>query len=186
MANCSHMIHNDVFGQQNKSTSTDTVILGAGVIGLATAYYLALACSSSESQTAIPPRARIIVIEPSSHICPAASSQATGGLSDFGFDSGTAELGKLSDALFQEISEKGDFGFSDAKVYRVTPESFTGTPKPPNCWGPVSPVDVSVSELPGWVRRREDVGAELMSGPPHGVHLYGYLALSFGFMLMSQ
>ena len=116
----------DSLDKKNKITSTDTVILGAGVIGLATAYYLALAFSSSKSQTATPPRARIIVIDPSSHICLAASGQATGGLGDFGFGPETAELGKLSYALFQEIAEKASLASAMRKCIESLPKASQG------------------------------------------------------------
>jgi len=80
--------------QRDTLRGDDTVILGAGVIGLATAYQLALAHRKTANTTS-KPHSRIVVIERAAHISPAASGQATGGLGDFGFASGVADLGAL-------------------------------------------------------------------------------------------
>jgi glycine/D-amino acid oxidase-like deaminating enzyme len=137
-------------------TSTDTIILGAGVIGLVTAYHLALSLSSTTpSSPTTPLEPNMIVIEPSAHISPAASGQATGGLGDFGLGPETVALGKLSFEMFQELARSGageKFGFSELVVYRVAPKDFTGTPKPADNWGPEAPVDVELDELPEWVK----------------------------------
>lgn len=148
--------------------SSDTVVFGAGVIGLSTAYYLALAVQNTA-------KAKIVVVEPSAHIAPAASGQATGGLGNFGFGPETAELGSLSYALFQDLAGKAgreQFGFSDLSVYRTIPEDFAGTPNPPDSWGPAPPVEKPVSALPDWIQARGDWKVKQIAGFPHAAHLY--------------
>jgi hypothetical protein len=156
-------------------SSVDTVILGAGVIGLGTAYQLALALKATDQATSDIPRPRIVVVEPADRITPAASGQATGGLGNFGFGPHTAELGVFSYALFQKMafpSGPEKFGFSYSTVYRISPENFTGASKPPNDWGPAPPVDKPLSALPSWIRPKSSWTVQLIAGPPHAAHLY--------------
>ncbi|CAN9139305.1 unnamed protein product [Alternaria alternata] len=160
---------------KDESLKTDTVILGAGVIGLATAYQLALAHRENAKAESTSPGSGIIVVERSAHISPAASGQATGGLGDFGFATGVAELGVLSYDLFQKVAFPGgpaEFGFSESTVYRITPDNFTGTPKPADDWGPTPPVEQPLSALPDWVKPKKHWSVQRMSGPPHASHLY--------------
>jgi glycine/D-amino acid oxidase-like deaminating enzyme len=156
-------------------TATDTVILGAGIIGLATAYHLALSLSSTTpSSPTTPLQPSILVIEPSAHICPAASGQATGGLGDFGLGPETAALGKLSFEMFQELARSGageKSGFSELVVYRVALKEFKGRMKPSDEWGPERPVDVEMDELPEWVRLGRECRVQRVSGAEHGAHL---------------
>ncbi|KAI4693542.1 uncharacterized protein J4E88_001915 [Alternaria novae-zelandiae] len=151
----------------------DTVILGAGVIGLATAYQLALAHRKTVNATTRP-HGKIIVIERAAHITPAASGQATGGLGDFGFASGVADLGVLSYKLFQELALANgmkEFGFSESTIYRIIPDDFTSMPKPSDSWGPTPPVKQPLSALPDWVKTESHWSVQRMAGPPHASHL---------------
>lgn len=75
-----------------------TVILGAGIIGLSTAYHLALALRNQNTP--------IIVADPSSEICGGASGQCEGALGEFGFDQQTEPLGKLSYRLYSEMAAR--------------------------------------------------------------------------------
>ncbi|KAI4698248.1 uncharacterized protein J4E84_001384 [Alternaria hordeiaustralica] len=159
--------------QRDVSTGDDTVILGAGVIGLATAYQLALAHRKTVNATSRPP-GKIIVVERAAHISPAASGQATGGLGDFGFASGVADLGVLSYRLFQELALANgmeEFGFGESTIYRVIPDNFTGTPKPTDSWGPSPPMDQPLSALPDWIRPKSHWSVQRMTGPSHASHL---------------
>lgn len=154
---------------------TDTVILGAGVIGLATAYQLALAFRASTENGGKSTGPKIVVIEPASHVAPAASGQATGGLGDFGLQKHRAELRILSYDLLEKLAfphGAKQFRYSDSHVYRVTPENFTGVPKPPDNWGPSAPVGQPLSALPKWIRSKDSWRVQLMAGPPHAAHLY--------------
>jgi hypothetical protein len=160
--------------QEDELLGADTVILGAGVIGLATAYQLALAHREAVKATSRP-LGKIVVVERAAHVSPSASGQATGGLGDFGFATGVADLGVLSYELFQQVafpSGPEEFGFSESTVYRITPDNFTGTPKPADDWGPTPPVEQPVSALPDWVMPKRHWSVQRMSGPAHGSHLY--------------
>ena len=160
--------------QRDLLNGDDTVILGAGVIGLATAYQLALAHRETANATTRL-HGRIIVVERAAHISPAASGQATGGLGDFGFASGVADLGALSYRLFQELALANgvkEFGFSESTIYRIIPEDFTGTPKPPDTWGPSPPSERPVSALPDWIKPRSNWSVQRIAGPSHASHLY--------------
>ncbi|KAL4821138.1 FAD dependent oxidoreductase [Aspergillus spinulosporus] len=158
--------------QAPKPPAEGTVILGAGVIGLSTAYYLALALN--ETTTPKPP---IVVIEPSHDVCPAASGEATGGLGDFGFSVQTSPLGSLSYSLHQALAAAyggtEQYGFSDLAIYRLSPEGFKGNYSPPDSWGPSAPVRKSPGDLPPWVRVQpdEDWAVHLMAEAPHAAHL---------------
>jgi len=166
--------------QRDVLKGDNTVILGAGVVGLATAYQLALAHQEAASATSRPP-GKIIVIERAAHISPAASGQATGGLGDFGFASGVTDLGALSYRLIQEVALANgmeEFGFTESTIYRIIPDNFTDTPKPPDTWGPGPPVEQPVSALPDWIKPRSHWSVQRMAGTPHASHLYVYLSIS--------
>ncbi|CAN9168150.1 unnamed protein product [Alternaria alternata] len=155
--------------QKDEYERSSTVILGAGVIGLATAYQLALTGKANSTYPG-----RIIVVESATHISPSASGQATGGLGNFGFATGVADLGVLSYDLFQKVafpSGPEEFGFSGSTIYRVTPDNFTGAPKPPDNWGPAPPIEQSLSALPDWILPKSHWSVQRISGPPHGSHI---------------
>lgn len=112
-----------------------TVILGAGIIGLSTAYYLALALKES-STASLPCQPKVVVVEPSHDICPGASSGATGGLGDFGFSDAVSLLGDFSYSLHKDLAltyqGRKNWGFRDQNVFRVTPKDFKGDLSPPD------------------------------------------------------
>ncbi|PGH29198.1 hypothetical protein GX50_08061 [[Emmonsia] crescens] len=151
-----------------------TVIIGAGVIGLSTAYYLALALNETTSY--MPPSVPDIVVIDSSHdICSGASGEATGGLGDFGFSSDTAPLGTLSYQLHKELASKYNgrekYKFSDLGILRVSPNNFTGKPSPPDTWGPSPPGDKTISDLPPWINPSNDWNVQSLAEAPHAAHL---------------
>ncbi|KAI4959202.1 hypothetical protein J4E86_002924 [Alternaria arbusti] len=159
--------------QRDTLKGDHTVILGAGVIGLATAYQLALAHQEAANATTRP-HGKIIVVERAAHISPASSGQATGGLGDFGFASGFADLGVLSYKLFQELAPANgtkEFGFSESMIYRIIPDNFTGSPQSPDSWGPSPPVEQPVSGLPDWIRSKGHWSVQRVAVPPHTSHL---------------
>ena len=166
----------------------DTVILGAGDIGLATAYQLALAHQKAANAKSRPP-GKIVVVERAAHISPAASGQATGGLGDFGFAGGVTDLGVLFYELFQELAvTKGmkDFGFSESTIYRIIPDNFTGTSQPPDTWGPGPPVEQPVSGLPDWIRPKSHWSMQRVAGTPHASHLYVHLLITMASRLTNK
>ena len=97
----------------NNGFPDGVIIIGGGIIGLSTAYSLALdlkeAAQSSPQQDRrnVP---NITLVESSDRLCPAASSQATGGLGDFGFgtdrSAGVAGVGSLSYEMHVDMAAK--------------------------------------------------------------------------------
>lgn len=77
-----------------------TAILGAGIIGLSTAYYLSLSPSHTPSS--------IHLIDPSPELFASASGFAGGFLASDWFGPSTASLGALSFKLHQDLAEKYD------------------------------------------------------------------------------
>ncbi|KAJ5717571.1 hypothetical protein N7488_003217 [Penicillium malachiteum] len=152
-----------------------TVILGASVIGLSTAYYLALSLKEN-SAASLPCRPKVVVVEPSHDICPGASGTATGGLGDFGFSNAVSLLGELSYSLHKDLAlayqGRKYWGFRDQDVYRVAPKNFKGDPSPPDSWGPVPPLETDLSSLPDWIKTSDDWSVQLLAPAPHSSHMY--------------
>lgn len=105
-----------------------TVILGGGIIGLSTAYHLALASSSrntgpnnvtlTPTPTTVTPAS--IIVADLSTICRAASGQCEGALGEFGLEPLIAPLGKLSYRLYSELSRANTkIGYSSLIVHTV-------------------------------------------------------------------
>jgi hypothetical protein len=159
-----------------ESRPESTVILAAGIIGLSTAYYLSAAMNETISPSSSGLQPAIVVIEPSHDICPGASGEATGGLGDVGFSTETSPLGSLSYSLHKELASKyggrEKYGFRDLSVFRVSPKSFTGSPSPPDSWGPSPPVEKNISNLPNWINPSEDWAVHSLADAPHAAHLY--------------
>jgi glycine/D-amino acid oxidase-like deaminating enzyme len=85
------------------------VIIGGGLIGLSTAYSLALTLNESSKPDNRCHMPKFTIIESSDRLCPAASSQATGGIGDFGFGSGNtgvAGVGSLSFKMHVDMAAK--------------------------------------------------------------------------------
>ena len=105
----------------NPAETTSTVILGAGIIGCATAYYL------SHSGNTKPDT--IHIVEASPELFASASGKAGGFLASDWFSPATASLGALSFNLHKELADeyggKENWGYS-----RSTGTSLTeGKPK---------------------------------------------------------
>ncbi|KAI9669636.1 MAG: hypothetical protein M1831_007332 [Alyxoria varia] len=80
------------------TTSSNTVILGAGIIGTSTAYYL--------SQSSNTPARSIHLVEATPSLFSSASGYAAGFLASHWFGPETASLGELSFRLHRELAEK--------------------------------------------------------------------------------
>lgn len=143
------------------STSQDAaVVLGGGVIGLSTAYYLALALDETRPGNAFK-KHPIYIVESSKDVCDGASGQATGGLGDFGFGPETAPLGLFSFRLDQELTTNADgkntYYYSPLNIFRVSPiGNSSGANYSTDTWGPWPPQPVDLDVLPAWVRRSPD------------------------------
>lgn len=121
-----HLRYSDpsfVENEKAKKPSRDVVILGGGVIGLLTAYYLALSLQKSARLTPSGPgdqRPHITIIDSSDRLYAAASSQATGSLGyseEKESKTGRAGLACLSYRqhvrLAEQYNGKDEYGWSD-------------------------------------------------------------------------
>lgn len=99
----------------NTYSMTTTVILGSGIIGLSTAYYL------SEHQ----PGSSIHLVEPSSELFASASGFAGGFVAKDWFQSSVASLGELSfeehEKLAQQENGKEKWGYSKTVTINYDP-----------------------------------------------------------------
>ncbi|EMD40494.1 hypothetical protein CERSUDRAFT_91225 [Gelatoporia subvermispora B] len=117
-----------------------TVILGSGIVGLSTAYYLAALTndnnaassspsSSASSSTASPPPAphTIHLVEPAPRLFASASGNAAGFLAKDWFAPALAPLGALSFDLHRELADKHDgrrrWGWAESVSYSLDWES---------------------------------------------------------------
>ncbi|KAF2809093.1 FAD dependent oxidoreductase [Mytilinidion resinicola] len=142
-----------------------TVILGGGIIGLSTAYYLALAEQDRKSQSAhAPTQGSIIVVDPSTAICSGASGQNEGVIGTTGFKNEVEALAKLSYDLFAAIASENDgherFGYSSLKIHAVFSHGYD--PSNPKLPLPVVK-QVELSDLPKWLKPRSTWQAGLIS-----------------------
>ena len=96
-----------------------TVILGGGIIGLSTAYYLSLARPPSADNN--PP---IHVVDSSHSLLLSASGYAGGFVADNWFSPASASLGSLSFKLHRELAEKHNgqdlWGYTGSHVYSLS------------------------------------------------------------------
>lgn len=95
----------------------DTVVLGAGIIGLSTAYYLAKLSKDSGVEHAIH------IVEPCPQLFSSASGKAGGFLAKDWFNPTMAPLGELSFRLHQELAEqhngRAKWGYSPSISYSL-------------------------------------------------------------------
>ncbi|KAI9722510.1 MAG: hypothetical protein M1828_004757 [Chrysothrix sp. TS-e1954] len=146
------------------SNSSNTVIIGSGVIGLATAYNLALLQSPSRHGSAS-------VVDPSSTLCPGASGQAKSNLGDFGFEPCVEELGEASFLMHRQLASEKDgavaYGYAPLNVWKVSPRRdahYAHVQKPPG-------VDVLRPELPRWLNVSPDWDVLQVADHAHASHL---------------
>ncbi|KAK3944661.1 FAD dependent oxidoreductase [Diplogelasinospora grovesii] len=142
-----------------------TVILGAGILGLSTAYHLALAAneSSSVGHSRHGGDVNIVVADPASAICSGASGQCEGALGLFGFPKEITPLAELSYRLYARLAEEKDgrrqFGYSPMILHAI----FSGKYDPAN---PRLPFPVKrqedLSDLPCWLKVQSSWAAGLM------------------------
>ena len=151
----------------------DTVILGAGIIGTSTAYYL------SDGQDAT---SRIHLVEASPQLFASASGYAGGFLAKDWFSQPVAQLGALSFALHKELAEQHGgrerWGYSPSIGTSASDGGATGgspvsghgwminggsraqvSNKTHEFWG----VEEGRDEGPKWLARREAMEVEMIS-----------------------
>lgn len=149
---------------------TGAVILGAGIIGTSTAYYL--------SQSPQHARDSIHLIDPCPELFASASGKAGGFLAEDWFDPATAELGELSFRLHRELAEEYDgkkhWGYSRSTASSVTVVAAPGKKKKRKSWleHGGSRAAVATADLvehytdgsgPGWMRKWEGNRVETIS-----------------------
>lgn len=143
------------------------VILGGGIIGLSTAYYMALADCQRMSDNTIQHNS-IVVVDPSSEICAGASGQNEGALGDIGFRDKVMPLANLSYKLHAQIATdnkgRNKFGFSELRIHTVFSKGYD--PSNPRLPFPVKEQE-SLSKLPSWLKVPPTWQAGLISDGSH-------------------
>lgn len=160
--------------------SQPTIVLGAGLIGVSTAYYLSSPSSSSSSQ----PGQNIHLIDPSPTLFTSASGFAAGFLSRSWFPAPLRALGELSFDLHTELAQKEGgrekWGWCEARsVSFVEDEDAEEEKERPEDWlmsddwlaAGVSRAEAAKSELgwkkgsgPEWLRRARGRETRVLSG----------------------
>jgi glycine/D-amino acid oxidase-like deaminating enzyme len=160
--------------------SQPTIVLGAGLIGVSTAYYLSSPSSSSSSQ----PGQNIRLIDPSPTLFTSASGFAAGFLSRSWFPAPLRALGELSFDLHTELAQKEGgrekWGWCRARsVSFVEDEDAEEEKERPEDWlmsddwlaAGVSRAEAAKSELgwkkgsgPEWLRRARGRETRVLSG----------------------
>lgn len=147
-------------GRRPKSSGLSrVVIIGCGIMGLSTAYYLSLARGSGHS---------ITIVDNASILFAGASGKANGILGDYGFKPQAESLGKLSWKLHQELDSKhggrAAWGYRDVMIYdlsRAAPNDSKhqlGSTQPP-------------PSLPAWCRELERHASTLLSDHKHAARM---------------
>lgn len=160
--------------------SQPTIILGAGLIGVSTAYYLSSPSSNSSSQ----PGQNIHLIDPSRTLFTSASGFAAGFLSRSWFPAPLRALGELSFDLHTELAQKEGgrekWGWCKARSVSFVEDEDAGEEKErPENWlmsddwlaAGVSRAEAAKSELgwrkksgPEWLRRARGREMRVLSG----------------------
>ncbi|KAL0468650.1 FAD dependent oxidoreductase [Neurospora intermedia] len=166
------------------STSAGTVILGAGIIGVSTAYYLSL--SSSRPSSPSPP-SEIHLVDPSPSLFWSASGFAGGFLARNWFAAEVSSLGALSFAEHARLASAHDgrrnwsyapstsLGYSAVAVDKGVNKRGddwlrSGTSRAEAALGdnkekvPVVSVEDLKEKTPTWLRRREGDDVEVIGG----------------------
>jgi glycine/D-amino acid oxidase-like deaminating enzyme len=160
---------------------TDTVILGCGIIGLSTAYYL------SQSSNTSPKHIHLVDSSPSLFHC--ASGFAGGFLAADWFAPSVAPLGALSFKLHKELAERHNgrkvWGYStstgtswsqDSEVVGGSGEDFlsNGTSRA-QAAGPAPSLD---SQGPVWLKKTEGGSLEVISKENSTAQMWGDISQS--------
>jgi glycine/D-amino acid oxidase-like deaminating enzyme len=145
----------------NSTPAESTIILGGGIIGLSTAYFMALAQSELHDGEHGP----IVVVDPSLTMCAGASGQNEGALGDFGFAEPVLPLAKLSYRLHDHLAAVNDgagkYGFSEFEIHTVFSHGYDAS-------NPRLPFPVKKQEdpscLPRWLKIPSTWEAGLIAG----------------------
>ena len=159
-------------GKQKIPDSAAVVIIGGGVIGLSTAYYLSKMRKNGGS---------IAIVDNASILCAGASGKANGILGDYGFEPEAKSLGKLSWELHQQLSSlhrgRATWGYRDVMVYGLHRAGSSDAPKV--ALGSEHPL----SALPTWCMDFKNHASVLTTHHEHAARMLvtltvGYLSLA--------
>lgn len=129
------------------------VVIGGGIIGLSTAYYLSLARKSGRS---------ITIVDSASILFAGASGKANGILGDYGFEPEVESLGKLSWELHRQLTSihRGDagWGYRETMIYDLhhaasdaskagLGSTHLASPLPAWCWDLESHASTKLSDF---------------------------------------
>lgn len=118
--------------------SDSTVIIGGGIIGLSTAYYLALAQNRGNN---------IFIVDISADVVSAASGKSNGVLPDYDFENPIIELAHLSWKLHEKLAQSYNgpmtWGYTKTLRHYLSHRSDKSQDSQPQY------------KLPGWIRDRE-------------------------------
>ena len=101
-------------GRQKGSDNSDVVIIGGGIIGLSTAFYLSKIRNNGRS---------ITIVDNAFILYAGASGKANGILGDYGFKPGAESLGNLSWELHRQLASqhkgRAAWGYRDVMIYKL-------------------------------------------------------------------
>lgn len=147
------VLNSPTSGALLSNTADSTVILGGGITGLSTAYYLALAGQEAIASGKPGGINSIFVLDPSSQICAGASGQNEGVVGDSGFPEKVTPLGHLSYTLHNQLANEHNgpenYGYSGLKIHTVFSNGYD--PSNPRLPFPVQRQE-NLSDLPPWIR----------------------------------
>ena len=157
--------------RQKSPDGSAVVIVGGGIIGLSTAYYVSTTRKCARS---------ITIVDNASILYAGASGKANGILGDYGFKPEAEPLGKLSWELHRKLASqhrgRAAWGFRDVLEHKLhcaassdAPEVALTSTHPP-------------SPLPTWCRHLEDHASVSTSNSEHAARVSVKIPLSVGFL----
>lgn len=150
-----------MLGERQKSSGHSPVtIIGGGIIGLSTAYYLSRARKSGLS---------ITIVDNASILFAGASGKANGILGDYGFEPEAESLGTLSWELHQQLASvhrgQASWGYRDVMIYGLHGAASSDASE--LGLGSTHPL----SPLPAWCRKMEKYASTLVSDHEHAARM---------------
>jgi glycine/D-amino acid oxidase-like deaminating enzyme len=151
-----------------------TIIVGGGVIGFSTAYYLALSRAENTGEQDC-----IYIVDSSAELFAGASGQATGVLGDYGFSPEAAPLGVLSYNLHKQLAAENNgretYGFSGIDIHQVF---FKGDEKTTISHQPSGTQTISdTSHLPLWLKSSSNWGSKIVANHTNAARLSVYILI---------
>ena len=157
--------------RQKSPDGSAVVIVGAGIIGLSTAYYLSSIRKSGRS---------ITIVDNASTLYAGASGKANGILGDYGFKPEAEPLGKLSWKLHRKLASqhRGQAAWGYRDVIEGGLHYAASSDAPEVALTPTHPP----SPLPTWCRNLKDHASVSTSSSEHAARVSVKYPLSVGFL----